>query len=80
MDTSNLKNQEDIQRYVVTFSSTVKDAWSAHSMTKKITKHSKEWWNEQCFVCINKYHESGDIDSWKAFKAAVQNAKRIFFD
>jgi len=80
IDTSNLKNQEDIQRCVAAFSSVVKDAWSAYSTTKRITKHSKEWWNKQCSVCINKYHELGDIDSWKAFKAAVRNAKRIFFD
>ena len=80
MDTLYLKNQEDIQRYVTVFSSAVKDAWSTHSTTKKITKHSKEWWNEQCSVCINKYHESGDTANWKAFKAAVQNAKRIFFN
>ena len=60
MDTSHLKNQEDILRCVIAFSSTVKDAWSTHSTTKRITKHSKEWWNEQCSACINKYHESGD--------------------
>jgi len=61
MDTSHLKNQEDILRCVIAFSSTVKDAWSTHSTTKRITKHSKEWWNEQCSACINKYHESGDV-------------------
>jgi len=31
-------------------------------------------------MCINKYHETGDINSWKAFKSAIQNAKRTFFD
>ena len=71
IDTLNLKNQKDILRCVTAFSSTVKDAWSTHSTTKRITKHSKEWWNEQCSVCINKYHELGDIANWKAFKAAV---------
>jgi len=80
MDSSNLKNQEDIQRCVDGFSSTVKETWSIHSKTKRITKHSKEWWNDQCSACIDKYHESGDIGSWKALKAAVRNAKRTFFD
>jgi len=80
MNTLYLKNQEDILRCVTAFSSMVKDAWSTHSTTKRITKHSKEWWNEQCSMCINKYHESGDIANWKAFKAAVRNAKRIFFN
>jgi len=26
------------------------------------------------------YHKTGDIKSWKAFKSAVRNAKRTFFD
>ena len=80
INTLDLKNQENIQRCVTTISTTFKAAWSTHSMTKRITKHSKEWWNEQCTECINKYHETGNINSWKAFKSAVLNAKRTFFD
>jgi len=80
IDTSELKNQMDIQRCANTLSTTFKDAWTTHSSTKRITKHSKEWWNEQCTVCINKYHETGDINNWKAFKSAICNAKRLFFD
>ena len=57
-----------------------KTTWSTHSMTKHITKHSKEWWNKQCTDCINAYHETGDIQSWKAFKTAVRNTKRSFFN
>jgi len=26
------------------------------------------------------YHETGDLQSWKVFKVAVWNAKKIFFD
>jgi len=80
IDTSELKNQLDIQRCTIALKTIFKDAWSTHSTTKRITKHSKEWWNKQCTICINKYHETGDINSWKAFKSAVQNAKRSFFD
>ena len=80
INTLDLKNQENIQRCVTTISTTFKAAWSTHSMTKRITKHSKEWWNEQCTECINKYHETSNINSWKAFKSAVLNAKRTFFD
>jgi len=42
IDTSNLVNLEDIQRYITTLSASVKDAWATHSLGKKITKHSKE--------------------------------------
>jgi len=71
IDTSNLKSPEDIQRCVTIISTTFKVAWSTYSTTKRITKHFKEWWNEQCTECINKYHETGNINSWKAFKSAI---------
>jgi len=80
IDISELKNQTDIQRCANTFVTVFKDAWSTHSTTKRIMKHSKEWWNEQCTVCINKYCETGDVNSWKNFKSAIWNAKRTFFD
>jgi len=80
IDTSELKNQLDIQRCASKLEKIFKEAWSIHSMTKRITKHSKKWWNERCTECINKYHETGDINSWKSFKSAVHNAKRSFFD
>ena len=80
IDTLDLKSQEDIQRCITTLSTIFKVAWSTHSMTKRITKHSKKWWNEQCTDCINSYHETRDINSWKVFKSAIRNAKRTFFD
>jgi len=80
IDMSELKNQLDIQRCTAKLEKIFKDAWSTHSTTKRITKHSKEWWNEQCTDCINKYHETGDINSWRSFKSAVRNTKRSFFD
>jgi len=80
INTSELKNQLDIQRCAANLEKIFKNAWSTHSTTKRITKHSKEWWNKQYTDCINKYHETGDINSWKSFKSAVRSAKRAFFD
>jgi len=80
IDTHELENQTDIQRCTFAVSTIFKDAWTRHSKIKRITKHSKEWWNEQCAECINKYYETGDINSWKAFKSVVHKAKRTFFD
>jgi len=40
---SEIKNQLDIQRCAAKLEKIFKDAWSTHSMTKRITKHSKEW-------------------------------------
>ena len=42
IDTSELKNQMDIQRCATALSTTFKDAWFIHSSTKRITKHSKK--------------------------------------
>jgi len=80
IDMSEMKNQLDIQKCAAKLEKIFKDVWSTHSMTKRITKHSKEWWNKQCTNCINKYHETGNINSWRSFKSAIRNAKRLFFD
>jgi len=56
------------------------NAWNTHSKQKCITKHSKEWWNQGCTNCLNRYHESGNLQHWKEFKSVVHSAKRKFFD
>ena len=42
IDISDLKSQEDIQRYITLLTMAFKDAWSIHFTTKHIIKYSKE--------------------------------------
>jgi len=76
INASDLKSQEDIQRCVIQLAMAFEKAWSTHSTTKHITKHSKEWWNKNCTDCLTVYHKLGDIQSWKVFKVAIREAKR----
>ena len=56
------------------------NAWNTHSKQKHITKHSKEWWNQDYTNGLNKYRESGNLKHWKEFKSVVCTVKRKLFD
>ena len=59
---------------------TFERSWNDHTKLKHITKHSKEWWNQDCTTSLNKYRSSGNLQHWKEFKATVRTTKRKFFD
>ena len=46
----------------------------------RITRHSKQWWNNKYKQVINKYRASRSLESWKRFKKVVKDTKRLFFD
>ena len=46
----------------------------------KISKHSKQWWIEECSRSLNNYRMTRSLDNWKSFKKVVKNVKRSFFD
>ena len=46
----------------------------------RITRHSKQWWNNECKQAINKYRALRSLESWKRFKKVIKNTKRLFFD
>jgi len=80
LDTSAIRSKENLENLVQQLATIFENMWSFHSKLKHIMKHSKEWWNQDCTNCLNKYHESGDLQHWKEFKSVVHTAKRKFFD
>ena len=46
----------------------------------RITKHSKQWWTEECSYSLNNYRISRSLDNWEKFKKVVKNTKRSFFN
>jgi len=48
MNTENICNKNVLNQIVQEFSSITERLWYKHSKIVNITKHSKEWWNEQC--------------------------------
>jgi len=46
----------------------------------KISKHSEQWWSEECKWSLDNYRISRSLENWKNFKKTVKNVKRSFFD
>ena len=80
LDTSNIGTKDGLENSVLQLKTTFDHAWINNSKLKRITKHSKGWWNMECSDSLNRYRTSGDIQHWKEFKTNVRLAKRIFFD
>ena len=45
-----------------------------------MSKHSKQWWMDDCSRSLNNYKASRSLENWKNFKKVVKNIKRSFFD
>ena len=80
-----------ISRKSILFTSWIKNSLSlqfknlqefqiAYCKNIKITKWSKDWWNEECQVNLSNYRSSKQIEDWKKFKHMVKKTKWIFFD
>jgi len=80
LNTSVIRSQANLESSVQQLANVFKNTWNTHSKQKHITKHSKEWWNQDCTDSLNKYYESGDLKHWKEFKSVVHTVKRKFFD
>jgi len=48
MNTKNIYNENVLNQVVQEFASAIERLWYKHSKIVNITKHSKEWCNEQC--------------------------------
>jgi len=78
INSSNIATKEDLESVVQQMANTFKSSWNNHAKLKHITKHSKEWWNQDCTTGLNRYWASGDLQHWKEFKAIMQSTKKIF--
>jgi len=79
-DTSAIRSQANLEASVQQLANVFENAWNTHSKQKRITKHSKEWWNQDCTDGLDKYRKSGELKHWKEFKSVVCTVKREFFD
>ena len=80
MNTSNIKDTEKLERVVNQLGSIIDQAWTKNTKKSKISKHSKQWWTEECSCSLNNYRASRSLEDWKKFKKVVKDIKRFFFD
>jgi len=55
LDTSNIGTKDSLENSVQQLKTTFDYAWINNLKLKRITKHSKEWWNMECSDSLNRY-------------------------
>ena len=80
MNMSNIEDIEKLERVVNQLGSIIDQAWTKNAKKSKISKHSKQWWTEECSHSLNNYRVSRSLKNWKKFKKVVKDVKRSFFD
>jgi len=67
MDASTVTTIDKLEEVISKFANIVNCAWLKHLKPVRITKHSKNWWNNKCSQDLAKYCLSRSIEDWKAF-------------
>ena len=80
LDTSNITDKECLENTVNNLDLLVNRTWNKNAKQTRITKHSKQWWTEECSRSLNDYRTSRSLDNWKKFKKVIKNTKRSFFN
>jgi len=80
LDASNITDHDKLDDLVNLFASKIEQAWRKNAKQTRLTKHSKQWWNEEYRQSLDKYRMSRCLEDWKSFKKMVKITKGTFFD
>ena len=80
LDSSNIKDTNKLKQVVNQLRSIINQAWTKNTRKSKISKHSKQWWSEECKWSLVNYRASRNLENWKKFKKTVKNIKRSYFN
>ena len=80
LDTSVIDDSNKLESIVNQLGMIIDQAWKKNTKKLRISKHSKQWWTDDCSQSLNNYRASRSLENWKNFKKVVKNVKRSFFD
>ena len=80
LDITNFKDIVNLEQVVKQLSTIIDQAWTKNAKKSKISKHSKQWWTEDCSRSLDNYRASRSLENLKKFKKSVRDTKRTFFD
>ena len=63
LDTSNITDKECLENTVNNLDSLVNQVWNKNTKQTRITKHSKQWWTDECSRSLNNYRTSRSLDN-----------------
>ena len=80
LDMSNIDNIDKLEQAVYQVGTIINQAWAKNTKKSKISKHSKQWWSDECKWSLKNYRASRSLENWKKFKTTVKNVKRSYFN
>ena len=80
LNTNNMDNVVKLDHVVKGIGHFINQAWKGNAKKSRISKHSKQWWLDECSQALNNYRNSRSLENWKNFKNVIKNVKRSYFD
>ena len=80
LKTNSILNSNTLEEIVNSLAINIDSIWHKHSKNINIIKHSKVWWDNNCWRNLNIYRQSKQLEDWKKFKEMVKRMKCYFFD
>ena len=80
LNTNDMDKVDKLDHVVQRIGHIIDQAWKCNAKKSRISKHSKQWWSDECSQALNNYRRSRSLENWKTFKKVVMNAKRSYFD
>ena len=80
LDTNSIEDSDKLDWVIKQFGLIIDNVWSKNAKKSRLSKHSKQWWMEECSRSLDTYRSSRSLENWKNFKKIVKTTKRLFFD
>jgi len=80
LNMSNIVDTEEIERVVNQLGSIINMAWTKNAKRSRISRHSKQWWSDDCKRSLDNYRSTRSLENWKKFKNSVKDTKQSFFE
>ena len=75
LEMTNITDKNNLESIINHVKISINRAWTKNAKHLKISKHSKQWWTEECSKSLNNYTTSRSLENWKMFKRVVKNTK-----
>ena len=77
---NNIANKDNLEDIVNHIGTSINWAWTKNTKQSRISRHSKQWWTEECSKYLDNYRMTRSRKNWKEFQKVVKKSKRSFFD
>jgi len=79
-ETNNIANKDNLENIVNHIETSINWAWTKNTKRSRISRHSKQWWTEECSKYLDNYRTMRSHENWKEFQKVMKKSKHSFFD